>query len=245
MKFAVKSDKGRVRETNEDSYKIISGLPGVPDTFIIADGMGGHNSGEVASNTAVEAAANYIQNFSERFSQECDISNVIKDIMKKANIVVYNKSKKEAAHSGMGTTFIIAVIYGGKIHIGHVGDSRAYIIREGKIKQITTDHSYVEELVRNGSLTREEAENHPQKNIITRALGCSAEMQIDTYSYDILDKDYIVLCTDGLTNMLTEDEMKDIILKAENLELACDELIDRANKNGGYDNITVIAVKNE
>jgi len=165
--------------------------------------------------------------------------------MKDANRVVFNKSKEESSNFGMGTTLIIAIFNKGKIHVGHIGDSRAYIIREGSIVQITTDHSFVEELVRNGSLTREEAENHPQKNIITRALGCSQEVQIDTYSCDIFNKDYILLCTDGLTNMLTQEEIREIILNTSDLELACQRLIDRANKNGGHDNITVIAVKNE
>ncbi|MGI6777032.1 MAG: Stp1/IreP family PP2C-type Ser/Thr phosphatase [Acetivibrionales bacterium] len=244
MVYAVKSDKGRVREVNEDSYKIITDIPGFPYVFIIADGMGGHNSGEVASSTAVKAATDYIHNLSLGFTGEFDPLSIIKEIMEQANNIVFNKSKEKISNAGMGTTLIIAIFYEGKVFVGHIGDSRAYLIRDGNMVQITTDHSYVEELVRNGSLTREEAENHPQKNIITRALGCSQEMQIDTYLCDLLENDYVLLCTDGLTNMLTEKEIMEIILNAPNLQLACQNLVDSANENGGYDNITVIAVKN-
>jgi len=245
MKFAVKSDKGRVRENNEDSYNIISGYPKTSFAFIIADGMGGHNSGEVASKMAVEFAGDYIRNFPGKFSCEEDIPAAIREVMQKANARVYNKSLEQEANFGMGTTFTIAFIHGTKLFIGHVGDSRVYLIREGSIELLTTDHSFIEELIRNGSLTREEAHNHPGRNVITRALGCFEEIQIDTYSCDLLKGDFILLCTDGLTNMLDENEIKAVVEKLDEPQSICDELVRRANENGGEDNITVIVIKND
>lgn len=245
MRFAAKSDKGMVREINEDSYNIIGGRPGEPLAFIIADGMGGHNSGEVASKMAVEFAGDYIQQFPGSFCREESIPTAIQEVMEKANISVYSRSKEHEANSGMGTTFIIAVVCEKKLFIGHVGDSRVYLIRESRIERVTTDHSFIEELIRNGSLTREEAENHPGRNVITRALGCSEDMQIDIYSCDMMEKDSFLLCTDGLTNMLCEDEIKEIIERFDEPGLICSELVRRANENGGEDNITVIVIKNE
>jgi serine/threonine protein phosphatase PrpC len=245
VNFAAKSDRGMVRELNEDSYKIITDCPGVPFIFIIADGMGGHRSGDVASKTAVDFVSNYILQFPEVLSEEKNINEAIRDIVKKANTNIYIKSNKYESNSGMGTTFIIAVVSGNQLYIGHVGDSRVYTIREGNIKRLTTDHSYVEELVQTGSLTREEAENHPDRNIITRALGCSEDIEVDTYTYEMQQDDYIIMCTDGLTNKLSEAEIKEIVENSAELEQACEELIKKANEKGGEDNITVIIIKND
>lgn len=244
MKYAVKSDRGLVREVNEDSYDIISGCPGNLAAFIIADGMGGHNSGEIASKLAVDFASSHISQAPEQFSREEDIVPALKSIMEKANAYVYKYSMEHEDNFGMGTTLIIAVICQNKLYIGHVGDSRVYLIRDGKIEQLTTDHSYIEELIRNGSLTREEAQSHPSRNVITRALGCLEDVQIDTYTYDIQQDDLILMCTDGLTNKLEESEITDIVLGADCLESACDKLVDKANEKGGEDNITVILIKN-
>jgi len=245
MKYAVKSDKGLVRDNNEDSFSILGGSKEIPLTFIIADGMGGHNSGELASKMAVEYVGNYIRSFPDKFRNEESIFSAIQGVMKDANTNVYNTSLVNKANYGMGTTFTIAIIHNQKLFIGHVGDSRVYIIRDGSINRLTTDHSFIEELIRNGSLTREEASSHPNRNIITRALGCSEEMQVDTYSCDLIKNDYLLLCTDGLTNMLKEEEIKDIIIRLSEPEAICDELVRRANENGGEDNTTVIVIKND
>lgn len=244
MRFAAKSDKGITREINEDCCNIISGHPGIPAVFIIADGMGGHNSGEIASKTAVDHISNRILEASGLFSEGADNSNVVKKLILEANKAVHDKSLEYTGNHGMGTTLIIAVIIGKIIYVGHVGDSRLYLIRDSVIRQITTDHSYIEELVRNGSLTREEAEKHPGKNIITRALGCSVELDVDTYVCNMEENDLFILCTDGLTNMLSEDEIKRTALGNPPPE-ACEELVNLANKNGGEDNITVVIIKNE
>lgn len=244
MKISVKSDKGLLREKNEDSVQVINGKEGIPVTFIIADGMGGHNSGEIASRLAVNYVADFIAANPAMFLDESVITDSIKTVMNNANDFVYTSSIKEESNYGMGTTLIVAVLLNNRMYIGHVGDSRVYIIREGNIKKITTDHTYIEELVRNGSLTREQAEKHPKRNIITRSIGCSEEVLVDTYYYEVEEDDVFIFCTDGLTNMLCEEEIKSIILENEDPEVACNELIRRANEEGGEDNITVILFKN-
>ncbi|HHW00003.1 MAG TPA: Stp1/IreP family PP2C-type Ser/Thr phosphatase [Clostridiaceae bacterium] len=244
MEFAARCDRGLIRENNEDSYNIISGHKDIPITFIIADGMGGHNSGEIASKTAVDYISKAMLEFPEKKIEDKDLTLYIKEIIEKANDEVLSVSKERIENYGMGTTLIVASAWADNLYIGHVGDSRLYLIREGKIQRVTTDHSYIEELVKNGTLTREEAENHPQKNIITRALGCFEEIMVDTYICEIRNGDYFVLCTDGLTNMLSENEIRDIVLSADNPEFACDILVRKANENGGEDNITVIVIKN-
>ncbi|MDP4180200.1 MAG: Stp1/IreP family PP2C-type Ser/Thr phosphatase [Bacillota bacterium] len=243
MRYGVRCDKGKVREINEDSYNILAGFPGAPTAFIIADGMGGHNSGEIASKSAVELISNNISENPDIFKKSEDVSNTLKDIIQLANVHVYKKSLENETDSGMGTTLIVAVVIDRKLYIGHVGDSRVYLIRDGKIEKLTIDHSYIEELIRNGSLTREEAENHPNKNLITRALGCVAVLEVDTYTYDIMENDVFLMCTDGLTNMLNEERILEIIERIEDPELACEKLVEGSNDMGGEDNITVIIFK--
>ncbi|MCX8129011.1 MAG: Stp1/IreP family PP2C-type Ser/Thr phosphatase [Clostridia bacterium] len=244
LRFGVKSDKGMVREINEDSYNIIAGYSEIPVAFIIADGMGGHNSGEIASKMAVEYISNSVMNISKDF-ENSDIAETIKGFMEKANADVYKASQEHEDNFGMGTTLITALVYQKKMYIGHVGDSRVYLIRENRIERLTTDHSFIEELIKSGTLTREEAENHPKKNIITRALGCSEDIQVDTYIADIMSDDTFILCTDGLSNMLDDDEIMEIVKANDEPAAVCEKLVDAANKNGGEDNITVILIKND
>jgi protein phosphatase len=243
VRFAAISDKGIVRDINEDSYRIITNQDGVPDTFIIADGMGGHSSGDVASNMAVEFAKDYILNNPEVFSSEESIFDGIKILIEEANKAIYEKAVLSKETLGMGTTFILTIVLNNKLYIGHVGDSRVYLIRNNSIKKLTVDHSYIEELIKNGSITREEAKNHPKKNIITRALGCSESILVDTLSSPIDKNDIFVLCTDGLTNMLSEYKIMEIILENDDLSYSCSELVRLANEKGGDDNITVIIMK--
>ena len=244
MKYSAKTDRGSVREINEDYYNIISGYPGIPAAFIIADGMGGHNAGEIASRTSIDHISNIILEAPELLAESTDMAETIKSLIVNANQVVYNKSLELTENNGMGTTLIMAVITGNIMHIGHVGDSRLYLVRKDNMKRITTDHSYIEELVKNGSLTREEAEKHPKRNIITRALGCSEDLEVDTYICKLEANDCIVMCTDGLTNMLDEKEIKDVVMREAPVK-ACEELVAGAIRGGGDDNITVIVIKNE
>ena len=244
LKYSAKTDRGSVRETNEDYYNIVSGYPGMPAAFIIADGMGGHNAGEVASRTSIDHISSIILESPELLAESTDMSETIKSLIVKANQAVYEKSLESAENNGMGTTLIMAVIIGNIMYIGHVGDSRLYLVRNNTIKRITTDHSYIEELIKTGSLAREEAEKHPNRNVITRALGCSADLDADTYICKLEANDYIVMCTDGLTNMIDEKEIKNTVLKNTPAK-ACEELVDSAIRSGGDDNITVIVIKNE
>ena len=244
MKYSAKTDRGSVREINEDYYNIISGYPGIPDTFIIADGMGGHNAGEIASRSSIDHISNLIVESPELLSESPDMEEKIKNLILKANQVVYKKSLELTENHGMGTTLIMAVIVEKTMYIGHVGDSRLYLVRKDKMKRLTTDHSYIEELIKNGSLTREEAEKHPNRNIITRALGCSPDLEVDTYICRLETDDCIIMCTDGLTTMMDEEEIKNTVIG--NLPArACEELIAGAVRSGGDDNITVIVIKNE
>lgn len=244
MRFGVCSDKGKIREVNEDSYNIMAGYSGVPVSFIIADGMGGHNSGEIASKAAVDFVSKYLLQFPDLFSGKEDVSDRIREVVEKANEHVLGVSREDEANFGMGTTLVIAVVHNKKLYIAHIGDSRAYILRMGGINRITTDHSYIEELLRNGNLTMKEAEHHPQKNIITRALGCFEKVEVDTYTCNVKENDIFILCTDGLTNMVEEEEIKKIVLENDDPDIACRKLVDRANESGGEDNITVIVFKN-
>ena len=244
MRFGVESDKGIIREINEDSYKVISGKDGLPDTFIVADGMGGHNSGELASLMAVDLSEEYLLKFFQPDIDEEGMQSFICNMMTEVNKSIFSKAKESEENFGMGTTFVIGIFLKGKLIIGHVGDSRVYLLRNGLLQRLTTDHSYIEELIKNGSLTREEAHNHPKKNIITRALGCEENVAIDTYCVDVYEDDIFILCTDGLTNMLSEDEILSIINNNDDPHYLCGELVRLANEKGGEDNITVIIVKN-
>ncbi len=237
MKYGIKTDLGLKRQLNEDYCSVLIGYPGVPDSFVIADGMGGHKSGEVASKQAVDSVCKHL--LKANWGTD-DVSELLKHIITRVNDELYKLSLIDEATQGMGTTLIVAVLRNKKLFIGHVGDSRVYLIRNNKIEKLTWDHSYIEELVKNGSITKDEAVNHPQRNVITRAVGYEPDIQVDTYEIDVCENDQILLCTDGLTNMLAENKILEIITKEENPQVACDTLIENANNKGGEDNITVI-----
>ncbi|HEY5585869.1 MAG TPA: Stp1/IreP family PP2C-type Ser/Thr phosphatase [Ruminiclostridium sp.] len=237
LKYGVKTDVGLKRQLNEDNCNVLAGYPNVPTCFVIADGMGGHKCGEVASKQAVDSVCNHLLKASWETE---DILGLLKDIISSVNDEVYQFSLHDESTQGMGTTLIIAVLKNRKLFIGHVGDSRVYLVRENSIQKVTSDHSFIEELVKNGTITKDEAVNHPKKNMITRAVGYELDLEVDTYELDILENDVILLCTDGLTNMLTEEEILDIITNTQDLQVACDTLIQNANNKGGEDNITVI-----
>lgn len=240
MKYGIRTDRGLKRQLNEDNCNVLVGYPGLPTCFVIADGMGGHKCGEIASKQAVDSVCNLL--LKADWDTE-NISDLLRDIVTRVNCEIYNYSLLDEATQGMGTTLIITVIKGRKLYIGHVGDSRVYIIRDNNIEKVTWDHSFIEELVKNGSITKDEAINHPKRNLITRAVGYELELQVDTYEKDLKDDDIILLCTDGLTNMLTEEEILEIIKNYEDPQEACDTLVQNANNKGGEDNITVIVGK--
>ncbi len=244
MKFASATDRGLVREINEDSCIAIAGSANNPCVFIIADGMGGHNCGEIASRAAVEYIKDAIacNNRSPLTLENCEAE--LRKLVEDTNTAVYRKSLERLEANGMGTTLTMAVVINTTMIVAHVGDSRLYLMRSGNIMQVTEDHSYIEELVRNGTLTREEAENHPRKHVITRAIGCLPELEVDVFCLTIEINDIFILCTDGLTNKLNKDEIDEIV-RSSDPEAACKQLIDAAKKQGGEDNITVIVIKCE
>lgn len=242
IKAYAKSDIGKVREINQDYFSISDSLDDV-HLFILADGMGGYNGGEIASQLAVKTAKSYIENnFKQTPKDRESIIQLLGSSMEYANMVVYEKSKENKELEGMGTTLEICLIHNNKVYIGHVGDSRIYRIRKEFTRKLTQDHSYVQKLVKEGTITQEEAVHHPQKNMLMKALGCNAFVEPDVMVKGFLKDDILVMCSDGLTNIVNQE---DIFREAKkNIEWAPKELIDLANKNGGYDNITVVVIKN-
>lgn len=242
IKAYAKSDVGKVREMNQDYYYISNSLDEV-QLYILADGMGGYNGGEIASKIAVETAKNYIENNFKEIEKDRDsIIQLLGSSMEYANMVVYEKSQEKPELHGMGTTLEICLIYNNKVYIGHIGDSRIYRIRKEFIRKLTQDHSYVQKLVKEGKITKEQAEVHPQKNMLTRALGCNAFVEPNVMVKGFLKDDILVMCSDGLTNMVKTE----IIYQeaSKNIEQAPKELVRIANENGGKDNVTVVIIKN-
>jgi protein phosphatase len=229
---AFRTDTGRQRDANEDSYFASSPV------FAVADGMGGAQAGEVASRLAAESFE-AVQRGTE--SPEA----YLRAIAKTANARIHRLAESDSTRSGMGTTFTAALVEGEEVGFAHVGDSRAYLFRDGELKLLTSDHSLVEELRRQGRLTDEQAEDHPQRSIITRALGPERDVEVDTMTYRARPGDVYLLCSDGLTTMIKEDRIAAILLEAPTLDEAVDRLVAEANEAGGRDNITVVAFRLE
>ncbi|MCI8617897.1 MAG: Stp1/IreP family PP2C-type Ser/Thr phosphatase [Clostridia bacterium] len=242
IKAYAKSDKGKVREINQDYYYISESLDQV-QLYILADGMGGYSGGEIASSLAVQTAKNYIENnFKEIEKDKDSIIQLLGSSMEYANMIVYEKSKENPELQGMGTTLEICLIYNNKAYIGHIGDSRIYRIRKDFIRKLTQDHSYVQKLVKEGTITKEQAEHHPQKNMLMKALGCNAFVEPDVMVKGFLKDDIIIMCSDGLTNLVDQTTIYEMASK--NIEQATKDLVILANDRGGHDNITVIIIKN-
>lgn len=242
MRVLATSDKGMVRDMNQDYY-YVSKPYNEYNLYILADGMGGYNGGEIASSLAVNSTKEYIEkNIKDIEINRETLQNLIKEAMEYANKVVHEKSKTEINLNEMGTTLEVCLIYNNKVYIGHIGDSRVYRIRKNIIRKLTTDHSYVEKLVRDGSITREESYHHPKKNMLIKALGCEDYVEPDVLVKGFLKDDIILMCSDGLTNLLSDKEIYDVI--TNNLENADKLLIQKANIKGGYDNITAVIIEN-
>ncbi|MFZ5352628.1 MAG: Stp1/IreP family PP2C-type Ser/Thr phosphatase [Bacillota bacterium] len=253
MRSAGKTDVGLVRKINEDSFLCVNlskqSKISVEDVylFMVADGMGGANAGEVASSMAIEEIASYISRNIASAMQSADrknsIQSMIRDAIAYTNDKIYKKSVLESNCFGMGTTLSLVLAVAENIYIGHIGDSRIYLIRDNSITRLTDDHSLVAELVKNGTIKPEDAQNHPQKNIITRALGTEYNIEADEKNICIKDGDYLVLCTDGLTNLLEDEEIMNIVIEEDETAAACDKLIKSAITKGGNDNITVVIIQ--
>lgn len=236
MQYGAVTDIGKVRKINEDNYYVCHKSP-FPYA-VVADGMGGHEAGEVASAMVVDIIRGYLkQNLSEELDY-VEAGEVIRHAFISANNIVFEYAKNHYKVMGMGTTATLAMIYGGKVIAAHVGDSRAYMINDKNITQITKDHSYVQELVSRGEITPEMAKHHPKKNFITRAMGAE-----ETVKVDIIIKNYrgekVALCSDGLTNFVEDEEIKKYLNDKGTLQEAAQALVDLANERGGGDNITI------
>ena len=230
---------GRKRKMNQDNFYVSKD----GSLNVLADGMGGYAGGEVASRLATVATVRYLKdNFDkDKEYQKEDILKVLSDAIQYANEEVYHKSKEVEELEQMGTTLEICLVYKDRVYIAHIGDSRIYRIRKGIMRRITKDHSYVQTLVEDGTITKEEAEHHPKKNMLIKALGCEEKIEPDVMVKGFQEGDVILICSDGLTNMVSEQQIFNII--ENNIESAADELIRAANNNGGADNITVIIIK--
>lgn len=242
MRVLAKSDIGKARDMNQD-YFYVNPVEDELKLYILADGMGGYKGGEIASNLAVNCTKNYIcNNWSKIEKEKNEIMNLINNAIEYANMIVYEKSLEIEELHEMGTTLEVVILWNNKVFIGHVGDSRVYRIRKNVIRRLTTDHSYVEKLIRDGSITKDEAFHHPNKNMLLKALGCNNLVKPDVFYKGFLKGDILLMCSDGLTNMLKESEIYSILLNnPDKPEVA---LINEANKMGGIDNITAIIVDN-
>ncbi|TMK62429.1 MAG: Stp1/IreP family PP2C-type Ser/Thr phosphatase [Actinobacteria bacterium] len=222
---------GRQRQSNEDSYLERDPL------FAVADGMGGARAGEVASRMAVEAF--------DSAAKDASPEETLRSVAQEANRRIYEMAQGDTEHAGMGTTLTAAMVTGREVAVGHVGDSRLYRLRDGKLERLTEDHSLVEELMRQGRLTPEEAESHPQRSIITRALGPEPEVDVETFTDSARDGDVYLICSDGLSGMVSEEDMTAILEGSRSLDGAASQLVDAANEAGGKDNITVVLFRLE
>jgi len=243
LDLGYKSDVGRVRELDEDSLVIVTietSYSGESVLLVLGDGVGGHNKGEVASYLGTKIVAEELTPLMLSIPKKAEIKNSIVYSIKKANGEILNYVMSHPDYEGMATTITAALLRDQELYVGNVGDSRAYIISEDKVRQVTKDHSLVQEMVDAGKITKEEARHHPQKNIVTRVVGYYKDIEVDTFEEKIWKEDVVMLCCDGLSDVLRDEEIKDTMIKDENPQRACDKLIKFANERGGPDNISVI-----
>ncbi len=238
MRATAITDIGKTRAVNQDYiYASVESIGCLPNLFVVADGMGGHKAGDTASRYTVETLKALIAE-----SEETDALSVISEAVKSVNTLLIKKAGESEDYQGMGTTLVIASIFGNVLRVANVGDSRLYVI-DDEITQITRDHSLVEEMVLAGQLSRSEARTHAKKNVITRAIGGEEQVEPEMFSVDLKENSKILMCSDGLTNMLEDDEIMRIVKNSPDIEEAAAVLIDRANANGGKDNISVVIVE--
>ena len=238
MRIYSATDVGQKRKMNQDYVFASEGPVGnLPNLFTVADGMGGHNAGDYASSHAVRILVDEI-----REDADYNPVKVIRHAIEAANTEIRNRAQEDENLRGMGTTMVVATIVDQYAYVANVGDSRLYVIQDG-IHQITRDHSLVQEMVRMGEITAEEARNHPDKNIITRAVGVLPEVTADFFEISLKPGDEILMCSDGLTNMIEDDEIRHIVLGQRDIVEKAEKLIETANRNGGKDNITVVLIE--
>ena len=238
MKTFSKTDVGRKRETNQDYvYARTKPVGKLPNLFAVADGMGGHNAGDLASKCTVEILEREIEE-----STETNIKDINRQAIYKANEKIIEMAERDSKLEGMGTTLVVATIVHNMIYFANVGDSRLYLINH-TITQLTKDHSLVEEMVRLGGIKPEEARNHPDKNIITRAIGAKEGVEPDFFEHSLKKGDIILMCSDGLSNMIEDEEIFQIVKSGRDVVEITEDLIETANENGGKDNIGVVVIE--
>lgn len=242
MKIVAKTDKGRVRESNQDAYAV-GEFPEEVAWAVVCDGMGGAAGGNIASALAVKVISDKINASYRPSMREASIKNMLDSALVAANMEVYDMADAKPELHGMGTTVVCAIVRDGYAHIAHAGDSRAYIFDGNTLRQVTADHSYVQNLVDKGEITKEQAERHPNKNLITRAIGVDKYIKIDFDEIEINKDEILILCTDGLSNYVSEEEMINEVKDGRYYAFA-ERLVKKANNNGGGDNITVVAIAN-
>lgn len=240
MEVGFKTDKGKKRSNNEDACFVM-----IRDkVFIIADGVGGNKSGEIASRTAVNEVAKYVEdNPLDKIDTSESIARYFNECIKSCNLKIIESSRRFEENRGMATTLVIGYLHNRKIYIFNIGDSRAYYYRDNQLKQITVDHTYVNSLVEAGLISKAEAEIHENKNMITRAVGAEYAVEADEFQLDIKKDDIILMCTDGLYGEVPDEEIIDVLKEENAMGEKCRKLIDMANENGGNDNITIICLK--
>lgn len=240
IEFSAKTDKGLVRKTNQDYH--VAGLEPVP-LFILCDGMGGHNGGDVASRSAAESIKKYVSVHYSFDTDEEKAKNLLFGAMEYANKLVYRRAVKIPQYRGMGTTCDICFVDFDVLYVAHVGDSRVYLYRDGEITQITIDHTLMQELLRKGEITENEISTHPGRHIITRAVGTEEDVVADFFSLQLQDGDVILMCSDGLTNILSDKGIAKVLLPEGDLDATAKKFIEKANDGGGDDNTTVVLIK--
>ena len=233
------TDIGEKRQINQDYvFCEENSIGGLPNLFIVADGMGGHNAGDYASRFCVEVFTEKI-----RTNQQKTPVGIISDALQYTNDLLLEEANTNSDLQGMGTTFVVATIIDSTMYVANVGDSRLYVIRDN-IKQITEDHSLVEEMVKTGEIDRKDVRFHPNKNIITRALGANATVTPDYFEVELNEDDIVLMCSDGLTNMMEDKDIMEVVREcSDDLEMAAKNLVNKANANGGKDNISIVIVK--
>lgn len=240
MKVGFKSDTGKRRSNNEDACFVLLS----ENIYMVADGVGGGNAGEIASRTTVSEMANYItKNPIENATNKYAIVNYFQDSIDQINKKIFEMARRYEQNKGMATTLALLYAKGGMAYIGNVGDSRVYLYRDNELVQLTEDHTYVNTLVKAGILTEEQAECHNKKNVITKAVGADTTVEPDFFQVNIMKDDVFILCTDGLYDEVSKEEMVEILNLDLSMSETCDKLIELANENGGNDNITVISLK--
>jgi len=232
------TDTGKKRRMNQDYvYSSERPIGPLPNLFLVADGMGGHNAGDYASRAAVETVVKTVAG-----SLETEPVRILDEAIQAANALIHDKSEESPELEGMGTTLVAASCHEGRLYVANVGDSRLYVANHSGMHQITRDHSWVEEMVRRGGLKRADARSHPDKNIITRAVGTEKAVKADFFVVQLEQNDEILMCTDGLTNMLDDDEIRMILEGARDIVEKAQNLVQAANEQGGRDNISVILI---